>query len=114
MPLTNVGKGRPKGSRNKLNALNFKAEEVCRENNFDPLRKMIQMAETTKSATIRARMYESIAKYVYPQRRAHEHSGPDGGPIVHTVNPVESLLSRVSKLATTAPTPGSIGGDAKQ
>ena len=47
-------------------------------------------------------MYAELAQYVYPKRKAVEHSGPGGGPIeTNDGSARELLLSRINSIAAS-------------
>ena len=67
----------------------------------DPITGMalIALNENEESA-IRVRCYSELAQYVYPKRRAVEHSGPGGGPIqVENIDPYDAFARDVTLAA---------------
>lgn len=97
--------GRPKGSPNKAS---LDAREIFRRENFDPLRKMVQLAKghekVMRDIDKRAKddpeyksemleiyvssmnalfpLYKELANYAHPKRKAIEITGEDGDPII--------------------------------
>ena len=58
------------------------AEEIMARLGCDPIEGMVRIAEdTANDPALRGKMYAELAKYRHPQRRAVEHSGPDGDAI---------------------------------
>ena len=54
------------------------------------------------TGTPRPGMYAELAQYVYPKRKAVEHSGPGGGPIeTNDGSARELLLSRINSIAAS-------------
>lgn len=48
----------------------------------DPIEGMVRIAEDPKSAPeLRGRMFAELAQYVYPKRKAVEHSGEGAGAL---------------------------------
>lgn len=56
-------------------------------------------AEAAGELAIAKSCYAELAQYVYPKRRAVEHSGPGGGPIPISADPFESITRELSRLA---------------
>ena len=79
----------------------------------NPIEGMAKLATDPKtSEPIRARMHAELAKYVHPQLRSVEHSGPDGGPIqVNYVSATEQLRSGIARLASRKPAESASSGD---
>lgn len=73
--------GRQKGSKTKLQ-LSLTVLETLQELGHDPIRGMVDLAiDPETSPELRGKMNAELAKYVYPQRKAIEHSGPGGSAI---------------------------------
>jgi hypothetical protein len=72
--------GRQKGTLNKrTEEIQAKLEELS----CDPIEGMARIAaDVQNSPELRGRMYAELAQYVAPKRRAVEHAGDDGGPLV--------------------------------
>lgn len=90
--------GRKKGSLNKL-ALTVAAR--LEELGHDPIRGMIAVAQDAKlPRDLRLKADIELTKYVYPQRKAVEHSGLGGGAIeILNVTGTEVLLGRLAGIA---------------
>lgn len=76
----------------------------------NPLEGLARIATDEKvPIAIRARCHAEVAKYVHPQLKSVEVSGPAGGPIsVDVSNPHERILSELARLETGSdPAPGS-------
>ena len=77
--------GRKQGVPNKRTAA---VAERLRELHCDPLEGLVRLAmDETLDPTLRGRLYCELCKYVYPQRKAVEHSlAEDGEPVKFTIN----------------------------
>ena len=96
--------GRKKGQPTKLN---LEARQRLEELGCDPLEGMARIAADTKaSKELRGRMYSELAKYIWPQRKAVEHSGVGGAAIETHDSAVESLAARLDGIATALRTSG--------
>lgn len=62
--------GRQKGTPNKRTADFFEAL-----GDFNPLERLVEIANTTEDESLAARVCETLLKYMYPQRKAVEVSG---------------------------------------
>ncbi len=78
-------KGRPKGTPNRKTR---EVQDILAKLKCDPIAGMAKIALNPKhSPELRGKMHAELAKYVYPQRKAVEHSGDlqhsgeGGGPI---------------------------------
>ncbi|MES2393498.1 MAG: hypothetical protein V4555_17815 [Acidobacteriota bacterium] len=93
--------GRKKGSGIPLPQIRRDVAEKLAELGFDPIIRMVQIASDPKCPEDRvARICDSLARYVHPQRKAVEHSGLGGGPIeLSNVTGYELLLSRINRVA---------------
>ena len=89
--------GRKKGTGNKLAVeVRLKLEEY----RHDPIVGMILIAEDEKNTPeLRGRMEAELAQYVYPKRKAIEHTGLGGGPIDVNVSATDDLLSILAGIA---------------
>ena len=83
--------GRKRGSKNKLPAA---IEEILATHNCDPIAGLIRVARSTekKNPQVAAFCYGKLANKIIPDKRAVEHSGPDGGPV-----PLEIRVTRVER-----------------
>lgn len=93
------GSGRRKGQTCKLAAeVRTKLEEL----GCDPIVGMATIAmDPDTTPELRGRMNAELAKYVYPQRKAMELSGPDGAAIETHDSALESLAARIDGIAVT-------------
>lgn len=74
--------GREKGTPNRSKLTGLTVAEIIASENFDPVIEMIRIAQNPEhSPELRGKMNAEIASYVYPKRKAVEHTGPAGGPI---------------------------------
>ncbi len=65
--------GRAKGTPNKRTV---EVKQILEQQGCDPIEGMIRIAENTElDITIRLSAYKELAQYVYPKRKAVEHSG---------------------------------------
>ena len=102
--------GKAKGCKNKItqDVVGLLDSLGC-----NPLEGLARIAENEKHPIeVRTKCLAELAQYLHPKRRAVEISGPSGDPIAINVSPVESLVSRITRLnAAGAITPSS-GGNA--
>ncbi len=81
--------GRAKGTPNKST---LSVQERLRELGCDPIAGMALIAmDEGSSHELRGKMFAELAQYVWPKRKAIEHSGPSGGVIPIAL--VDSLLN---------------------
>ena len=66
------GSGRKKGTPNKMTQ---SVIDICAEMGFDPVRGLVQLALTAEDESNRVTAHKELMKYIYPQRKAVEHSG---------------------------------------
>src|SRR5918911_2245956 len=72
--------GRRRGSPNRRTA---EVAERLAALGCDPIEGMASIAmDPSNTPELRARMFAELAQYVAPKRKAVEHSGPEGGPLV--------------------------------
>ncbi len=72
--------GRKLGSKNKRT---LGIEQALDAGNCNPIQGMIDMVnDETTEPSIRAKLYCELAGYIYPKRKAIEHSGIDGAPVL--------------------------------
>lgn len=91
------GAGRKKGSPTKLSKEVASRLEAL---GCDPIEGMARVAnDNTVEVAIRVRCYAELAQYVYPKRRATEHSGLGGGPILIDTDPYDAIERELSRLA---------------
>ena len=64
--------GRAKGVPNKFTR---SVMEICQEMNFDPVQGLIELARCAEDEGNRVTAHKELMKYIYPQRKAVEHSG---------------------------------------
>lgn len=71
--------GRAKGTPNKKTQT---LQEMCAAHNYDPIQAMIDIArDENADPAMRMMAHKEVAQYVYPKRKALEHSGPEGEQI---------------------------------
>ncbi len=96
--------GHPKHGGRKLKSKNKITRDVAELLNklgVNPIEGMATIAADPKAdLPIRARMHAELAKYLHPQLKSVEHSGPAGGPIQvnHTVSARDVLTGRITEL----------------
>jgi hypothetical protein len=79
----NAGKGRPKGSKNRIST---EVKDILRRAKVDPVTELLKISrERGVEVDVRLRVFCELAKYIYPQRKATEISGPAGAPLTITV-----------------------------
>lgn len=115
-----AGAGRKKGAiakvthsgRTRLSAeVSLKLQEL----GCDPIEGMARLATDEKQEVgIRARMYAELAQYVWPKRRAIEHSGPGGEPIQFDITAKQALEDRITGIAANLRTANGITVDSRQ
>lgn len=75
--------GRSRGTPNKITAIRDEVTEKLRKLGCDPIEGMAIIAKDPKTdIALRGRMYAELAQYVLPKRKAVEHTGQGGGPLV--------------------------------
>ena len=75
-----AGSGRRRGTSPKATV-----QGICAKLHCDPIEGMARLAmDEEQKPDLRGRMYAELAQYVYPKKRAIEHTGLDGGPIEGT------------------------------
>ncbi len=90
--------------------LNLEARQRLEELGCDPIEGMARIAVDAKSSPeLRGRMFAELAKYVWPQRKAVEHSGVDGAAIETHDSAVESLAARIDGIAAAIRESGPAG-----
>jgi len=71
--------GRQKGTPNKPGQ---QVAELLESLGCDPIEGMARIAmDPSHSPELRGKMYSDLARYVYPQRKAIEHTGEDGNAL---------------------------------
>lgn len=65
-----IGKGRPKGSKNKATLLSV--EQILLDNNVNPIQELIDIAQKTKKEEIAKDCWKEISKYSYSQKKTVE------------------------------------------
>ena len=87
--------GRQKGTPNKPGQ---QAAEILASLNCDPIEGMARIAMDPKhSPELRGKMYSDLARYVYPQRKAVEHSGAEGERLTPLVLHVHQAGARTAE-----------------
>ncbi len=95
--------GRVKGTPNKLSAM---VATRLEELGCDPIEGMALIAMDENSPDeLKGRMFAELAQYVYPKRKAIEHTGAGGSAIEMNVTGTEVLTSRINSLAARISTP---------
>lgn len=56
-------------------------------------------AEEAKEYGVARLCYSDLAQFVYPRRRAVEHTGLDGGPITISADPFDAIQRELARLA---------------
>lgn len=82
--------GRKPGTPNK-NSLDLHAK--CEAKGIDPFEKLLEYLEFPGEPNIRLQAIKEICKYLYPQRKAIEHSGEIANPYLKM--PIEDLEKEV-------------------
>ncbi len=99
------GAGRKKGSVGKLS---LQVLTRLEELGFDPIMQMVEIANDKGAPLeLRGKMAAELAQYVWPKRKAVEHSGPGGAPIEMNVSARELLARRIAGLIERRGTDGS-------
>jgi len=82
--------GRPPGIKNKRT---LKIEQELLEGDCNPIQGMIRMVkDEATEPSIRAKLFCELASYIYPKRKAIEHTGADGDPLEPTKIIVERVM----------------------
>lgn len=94
--------GRKKGTPNKVTVdLLERMQEVAAKRGVENFHPVVAMAEIALDPEwpmeIRSRMYSESSKYVAPQRKAVEHSGPGGEPIEVKLDFVDKIVGALAK-----------------
>lgn len=71
------GVGRKKGTPNKKTQ---SLMELCDSGGFTPFEDMLKLTHHP-DPELSFHALKEVCQYLYPKRKALEHSGPDGGPI---------------------------------
>ncbi len=101
MPFTRgsrkpANSGRKKGAVGKLS---LQVLSRLEELGFDPIMQMVEIANDKGAPLeLRGKMAAELAQYVWPKRKAIEHSGPGGAPIEMNVSARELLARRIAGL----------------
>jgi hypothetical protein len=75
--------GRTAGTPNRRTK---EVAELLESLGCDPIEGMVRIAmDAANSPELRGKMYSDLARYVYPQRKAIEHSGSVEAPLTITV-----------------------------
>src|SRR5690348_14414466 len=90
--------GRQKGglSRIKREVLEKLADLGC-----DPIEGMVRLAnDLSNTPELRGKMFSELARYIHPQRKAVELTGPAGGPVqFQDASPGAIIRSRIARIA---------------
>lgn len=82
------GAGRPKGAVAKDTASLIAAMQE-KYPDYDPVMAMIEIANDPEvDNALRLTASKEVAQYVYPKRKAVEHSGPGGTPLIQVFNDI--------------------------
>lgn len=72
--------GRPKGLKNKKT---LQIEAMLEKLGCNPIENMVTMLKDVNvDNAIKCKLNCELANYIYPKRKAIEHAGPGGGPVV--------------------------------
>lgn len=77
------GKNRPEGAGRRKGTPNKKTQvlsEICEQEGIDPFRALLNMAAKNSDDQIRLGALKEICQYLYPKRKALEHSGAIENP----------------------------------
>lgn len=86
------GSGRKKGTPNKMTQDLMK---ICEEEGVDPFRALLLVYKQAHIADTKLSALKEICQYVYPKRKAIEHSGEINNPFEHMS--LEELEIRVKE-----------------
>lgn len=98
-------KGHPKWGGKKKGTKHVTLASTVRERllerGHDPVTGLIDIAEDPKSPPeLKAHVEAKLMRFVYPELRSIEHTGPGGGPITHEfTSPRELLAARIAGIA---------------
>lgn len=100
------GQKRPKGAGRKKGEPGKLARDVqsrLEELGCDPIAGLARIAKATEKSepAVSAHCYKALANKIYPDRKAVEHAGVDGGPIQTHDSSIESLAARIDGIAVT-------------
>lgn len=99
------GAGRKPGVPNKVNRDLFeKIQDAVREKfgieDYDPVKSLAEIAnDPANDINVRSGAHKEVSKYIHPQRKAVEHSGPDGGPLEVRLAMADRLMAALEKKA---------------
>jgi hypothetical protein len=105
-----AGAGRKKGGPQRLQGIRRDVADKLAELNYDPIIRMVEVAEKTESEAIRSKIAMELAKYVHPQLRSMELVGTGGGPVEVNVSGVDLLKSRIDSIVQRKRTGSNIPG----
>jgi hypothetical protein len=90
------------------NKLTADARQRLEELGCDPLEGMATIAMDPKAPEeLRGRMFAELAQYVYPKRKAIDHTVTGGSAINVNLSATETLISRINSIASRAAEAGS-------
>ncbi len=95
------GSGRKKGGGNKRTPAELL--KICEDVGVEPFEDLLKLSKSTRDEGIKVACLKECAKYIYPQMRSTEISGPGGGPISTEVqsSEVKELLAEVERVIDT-------------
>ncbi len=98
--------GKVKGCKHKINR---DIVGLLDSLNCNPIEGLARIATDTKvEIGVRVAAFRSIARYVHPELKSIELSGPGGAPIQHEhSNAAEELISRMGSISATGSTQSS-------
>jgi len=86
--------GRKVGAKNKRTVLATSVRERLEELGCDPIEILARIADDPKNAAdVRVRAASELSRYLWPQRKAVELTGANGGPISVDADPKQRLES---------------------
>lgn len=92
------GGGRKPGSTNKKSAADL--IKICDDLGIDPFTELLTLSRSTRDEGIKVACLKECAKYIYPQMRSTEISGPNGQPIQSEVEASTELKEILADLQT--------------
>lgn len=75
--------GRPKGSKTKLR---YEVLAALQELNFDPFKKLVDLALNARSERVQCDAASELAQYIAPKLKAVEISADRDSPVQFTIN----------------------------
>lgn len=91
-----VGPGKKLKAKIQMIQLSRDVQNRLEELGCDPIKIMAEIASDEKEdRSLRLRAASEVAQYVWPKRKAVEHSGPNGGPINVASSAKDALEARI-------------------